>query len=194
MTLKTPMLEQTPSQTVGPFFHYGLIFGGENVLVNDLTRGKHIVVTGRVFDGDGAPIPDAMIEIWQADAQGIFNHPNDPNHANADPNFHGFGRADTRDSGRFVFKTIKPGAVMGHDGNPQASHLNVHVFSRGVLIHATTRLYFSDEPANETDALLSTIPESRRHTLIATLQHSNDVPTYQFDIHLQGENETVFFA
>src|SRR5688500_2135833 len=105
------MLGQTPSQTVGPFFHYGLFFGGENSLVNDQTRGKRIYIKGRVIDGDGKPVPDAMIEIWQADAQGIYNHSAVPQHEKADPHFGGFGRSDTLDDGQFSSKTIKPGAV-----------------------------------------------------------------------------------
>lgn len=187
------MLAQSSSQTVGPFFHIGLFHDGENILVNDSTRGERIVLTGCVYDGDGRPIPDALIEIWQADADGFFNHPLDPNHTAADQNFRGFGRADTLDGGNYFFRTIKPGAVAGREGTAQAPHINVRVFARGMLIHADTRLYFSDEPANATDALLNSIQESRRHTLMATQMSSDDLPTYRFDIQIQGEDETVFF-
>lgn len=188
------MLKQTPSQTVGPFFHYGLFSGGENILVNDQTRGKRIYIKGRVIDGDGKPVPDAMVEIWQADSQGIFNHPADPRHDKADKNFRGFGRADTLDDGQFSFKTIKPGAVAWNDQQNQAPHINVHVFARGMLTHAATRLYFSDEPANANDPLLNMIANlERRETLIATLEESEDLPTYCFNIVLQGDMETVFF-
>lgn len=188
------MLEQTANQTVGPFFQDALIRGGENILVNDRTRGQRICLKGTVLDGDGAPVPDALIEIWQADAQGFFAHPVDPNRERADTNFRGFGRSDTRNAGTFTFETIKPGCVPGRDGQPQAPHVNVRVFARGMLLHALTRLYFPDERANETDALLNSIAErARRQTLIAALEKSSGPPTYRFDIHLQGERETVFF-
>lgn len=187
------MLEQSPSQTVGPFFHYGLIHGDENVLVNEYTRGERIALSGRVLDGDGNPVPDAMLEIWQADADGHFNHPADPQHDNADKNFRGFGRADTVKGGVYSFQTVKPGALPGRDGQMQAPHINVRVFARGMLIHADTRLYFADESANAQDALLNAIDAARRHTLIATPVESAEAPTYRFDIHLQGDDETVFF-
>jgi protocatechuate 3,4-dioxygenase, alpha subunit len=189
------MRAQTPNQTVGPFFQDALLSGGENVLVNDLTRGRRIYVTGKVLDGDGAPVPDALIEIWQADAQGFFNHPNDPNHARADKNFRAFGRSDTRAAGTFRFETIKPGCVPASTGGqPQAPHISVRVFARGMLLHVLTRIYFSDERANEHDALLNSIGDpQRRQTLIAALDESAGLPTYRFDIHLQGERETAFF-
>lgn len=184
------MFGQTPSQTVGPFFHYGLIFGGENILVNDQTRGQRILIKGQVIDGAGEPVADAMLEIWQADAQGYFNHPADPNQAKADKHFRGFGRSDTVDNGNFTFKTVKPG--ISEDG--QAPYGNVRVFSRGMLIHAYTRLYFSDEAeANEKDLVYNLVEADRRHTLIAHLEQSDDLPTYCFNIVLQGEDETVFF-
>jgi protocatechuate 3,4-dioxygenase alpha subunit len=188
------MLKQTPSQTVGPFFHYGLVFGGENILVNDRTAGEFIQIKGCVFDGDGQPVPDALIEIWQADSQGIFNHPADPHHDKADREFRGFGRSDTVNGGQFYFKTIKPGRVASDDQHYQAPYINVHVFSRGLLTHAHTRLYFSDERANETDPVLNSIGDpERRKTLIAQRQESNDLTTYRFDIIFQGAHETVFF-
>jgi len=183
------MMKQTASQTVGPYFRIGMIYGpAQNDLLNDQTSGERITITGLVLDGDGEPIPDATIEIWQPDARGIFNHPADPLHEQADPHFRGFGRAETRDAGRYEFKTIKPGS---RDG--QAPFINVLVFSRGMLIHAMTRLYFSDEPANGDDPVLNSLPTERRGTLIAARQESGDQPTYQFDIRMQGENETVFF-
>ena len=185
-------LIQSPSQTVGPFFSYGLFFGGEDILVTDQTAGERIVLTGQVFDGDGQPIPDAMVEIWQADAQGFYNHPLDPNHARADKSFRGFGRSETVDEGTFYFKTIRPGRVAAEEPLP-APHINVRVFARGMLIHAVTRLYFSDESANESDPLLNTVDAARRPTLIARREPSADLPRYRFDIHLQGKGETVFF-
>lgn len=189
------MLKQTPSQTVGPFYSIGLVRGGENVLVDERCSGQRIEIKGMVFDGDGQPIPDALIEIWQADAQGIYNHPADPQCANVDKHFRGFGRAGTMDGGHFWFKTIKPGPVAGPDGQDQAPHVDVMVFARGMLIHAITRIYFSDEDANQTDPVLNSIEDpQRRQTLIARHDESSeDLPCYCFDIHLQGKGETVFF-
>ncbi|MDX1438056.1 MAG: protocatechuate 3,4-dioxygenase subunit alpha [Anaerolineales bacterium] len=187
------MEEQTPSQTVGPFFAIGLISGQENVLVNDQTAGERILIEGTVLDGDGQPISDAMVEIWQADAQGVFNHELDPNCEEADKNFRGFGRARTDDRGRYEFKTIKPGPVRHPDGQYQARHINVRVFARGMLTHATTRMYFSDDGTNSSDPVLLTVQEGRRSTLIGERIETEDLPAYHFDIHLQGDRETVFF-
>jgi protocatechuate 3,4-dioxygenase, alpha subunit len=187
------MLKQTASQTVGPFFHDGLIFEGDNVLTKERATGKRIYIEGRVLDGDGQPVPDAMVEIWQADAGGVFNHPADPRKAQADPFFRGFGRSATDKEGKFWFKTVKPGPVPWNDQQNQAPHLNVRLFARGMLIHALTRLYFSDESANQTDPVLNSVDPERRQTLIATREDSEDLPCYCFDIHLQGERETVFF-
>jgi len=187
------MSNQTPSQTVGPFFHVGLIHAGQEILVNEHTRGQRILVRGRVLDGAGAPVPDAMLEIWQADAGGIYNHPADPRRAQADPDFSSFGRAATDPNGEYQFKTVKPGTVPGDDGQ-QAPHINLRVFARGMLIHAITRLYFPDETANDTDPVLAAVPDpGRRSTLLASAVPGEDLPTYQFDIVLQGEKETVFF-
>ncbi|MGB0385989.1 MAG: protocatechuate 3,4-dioxygenase subunit alpha [Ardenticatenaceae bacterium] len=192
------MLQQSPSQTVGPFFHDGLIFGGENILVNDRTQGEQIYIEGQVLDGDGVPVVDALVEIWQADANGYFNHPADPGQSKADPFFAGFGRSQSAKEGRlgratcFGFKTVKPGIIASED-QKQAPHISVHVFARGMLIHALTRLYFSDEHANQSDPVLNSVPEARQHTLIAQRQAVQGLPTYRFDIHLQGEEETVFF-
>jgi protocatechuate 3,4-dioxygenase alpha subunit len=185
---------QTPSQTVGPFFAFGLFaHPDQHILVNDQTRGECILITGLVLDGDGAPVPDAMIELWQADSNGHFNHPADPDHTKSDPHFSGFGRSATPD-GKFLFRTIKPGSVPFDGEHRQAPHLNLRVFARGMLIHAYTRLYFSDElAANAADPVLNLIPAERRGTLIAERQAGNDLPTYCLNIHLQGENETVFF-
>jgi protocatechuate 3,4-dioxygenase alpha subunit len=188
------MLKQTASQTVGPFFHFGLILGEEHVLTNERTQGARIKIEGRVLDGDGEPVLDAMVEIWQADAQGIFNHPLDPRHQQADPFFRGFGRSGTVEGGKFWFKTIKPGSVPWDKWQHQAPHITIRVFARGMLIHAVTRLYFSDESANQTDPVLTSIEEpARRQTLIARREESEDLPCYRFDICLQGERETVFF-
>jgi protocatechuate 3,4-dioxygenase alpha subunit len=184
---------QTPSQTVGPFFHVGLIRPDQEILVNEHTRGQRILIRGRVIDGAGASVPDAILEIWQADAGGIFNHPADPRQADADPHFFGFGRAGTDDNGEFWLKSIKPGPVPGIRGGAQAPHINFRVFARGMLIHATTRLYFPGEPANQSDPALNSVTDpSRRSTLIASELPGEDLPSYRFDIVLQGERETVF--
>lgn len=187
------LLIQTGSQTVGPFFHYGLIFGGENVLVNEKTQGERLLIEGTVYDGDGAPVPDALVEIWQPDAQGIFNHPADPRHAQADPHFRGFGRSDTVRNGQFSFKTVKPGVIAGANGETQAPYINVRIFSRGLLIHAVTRIYFADAAANQADPVLCAIDPVRRPTLLAQRAEFGDLPCYRFDIRLQGAGETVFF-
>lgn len=188
-------LQQTPSQTVGPFFHYGLMTQDDfNVLVNDDTQGQRILIKGQVIDGNGDPVLDAMVEIWQADIKGHYNHSADPDQAHADRNFRGFGRADTLNNGVYTFKTIKPGVVPFDDQQPQAPHINVRVFGRGMLVHAYTRLYFADEAeANANDPILNLVPPERRHTLIATPEDRGDLCTYCFNIVLQGENETVFF-
>ncbi len=191
--------KQTPSQTVGPFFAYGLTpeqYGyafksiAGPVMAAPETAGEQIRVEGQVLDGKGEAVDDAMIEIWQADAEGRYAHPADPRGSNLP--FTGFGRAGTGidPEKRFVFKTIKPGAI----GDGQAPHLNVIVFMRGLLSHVYTRIYFSDEAdANAADPVLAALPESRRETLIAERVETPHGPVYRFDIHMQGEHETVFF-
>jgi protocatechuate 3,4-dioxygenase alpha subunit len=189
----------TPSATVGPFFLYGLIpstVGGTDIVSNDLVTpdvsGERIRLTGRVFDGDGAPVPDALIEIWQADAAGRYASPVD---ARALPNaaFKGFGRAATNEAGEYGFRTIRPGPVPGPNGQQQAPHILMNVFARGVLKQMVTRIYFSDEPANAADPVLALVPADRRATLIAVRQNEAGESGYRLDIHLQGERETVFF-
>lgn len=184
-------LKQTASQTVGPFFHPGLIRETRNVLAGEGVKGERITIVGRVQDGDGAGVPDAMVEIWQADAAGEFHEQVEGFRERAE-GFCSFGRAATGSGGEFRFETVKPGAVPTASGETQAPHVNVHVFARGLLIHAFTRLYFEDESANSSDPVLSSVPEERRSTLLA--RRTGDQPaTYRFDIHLQGEGETVFF-
>ena len=146
------------------------------------------------FDGDGKPIPDTMVEIWQANSYGRFNHPDDKQEKPLDATFTGWGRSGTDESCVYSFETIKPGPVPGPDETVQAPHVNVVVFARGMLVHAYTRIYFGDERANETDPVLSSIKDkSRRQTLIAAREEKTGKPIYRFDIRLQGENETVFF-
>ena len=182
-------LPQTPSQTVGPFLGIGLIYGEkQNVLADERTAGKRIRLAGVVYDGKGNPIEDALLEIWQADANGIYPHPADPRHSEVDFHFRGFGRAQNEDGGSYEFHTIKPGGRDGH-----APFINLHLFARGMLLHAQTRIYFADEPANATDPVLLSVPLERRATLLARLEEEGEIPVYRFDIHLQGEQETVFF-
>ncbi len=188
------MHKQTPSQTVGPFYSIGMIRSAQNDLTNERTLGQRIIVRGRVLDGEDDAVTDAVVEVWQADSRGIYNHPDDPRHEQADPNFRGYGRVGTTmEQPEFTFKTIKPGSVAVEGEPRQAPHLNVHVFARGMLVHATTRIYFSDESDNQTDPVLGALESERRATLIAAHVESPDLPTYRFDIHLQGEQETVFF-
>jgi protocatechuate 3,4-dioxygenase alpha subunit len=181
----------TPSQTVGPFFHYALPFEGGDALTNEATLGERIIIEGRVIDGEGQPVSDALIEIWQANSQGRYHHPEDTQERQLDPNFDGFGRASTDEKGRFRFQTIKPGSVPGPDDTVQAPHISVSVFGRGLLKRLATRIYFSDEPGNEADPILALVPLQRRATLIASRE--DDGPVYRFHIILQGDNETVFF-
>ena len=183
-----PAYPQSPSQTVGPFFHYGLISLTSHVLINEKTKGKRITLTGTVYDGDGAPIPDALIEIWQADSSGIYHHSADPHYKDADPNFKGFGRSDTVKNGQYRFETIKP-AVAKMDDESQSPFIRARVFARGMLIHASTRIYFSDED-NSRDSIFKTVPEARQPSLVAKLEPNS---VYRFDIYMQGEDETVFF-
>jgi len=190
----------TPSQTVGPFFKYGLTPNGayawndafKSDLVTPDVSGQRIRIEGCVLDGDGAPVPDCMLEIWQADAQGRFS---DPQEKRALPNssFRGFGRCGTNPDGAYAFDTIKPGAVPGPDGNLQAPHILVAIFARGMLIHLYSRIYFADEVTNANDAVLLEVPVDRRGTLIAQPQQVGDRKVYRLDIRLQGDGETVFF-
>src|SRR5262245_243406 len=189
----------TPSATVGPFFLFGLVpstAGGSDAVTNNLVTpdasGERIRIEGRVFDGDGLALPDALIEIWQADAAGRYAG-GAGQAARANTAFRGFGRSATDAEGWFRFYTIKPGAVAGPDCTTQGPHINANVFARGMLMHVVTRIYFPDEAANASDPILALVPAERRPTLIATRQNGSGGATYRFDIHLQGDHETVFF-
>jgi protocatechuate 3,4-dioxygenase alpha subunit len=188
------MTKQTPSQTVGPFYSIGLTRGVTSVLATDATQGERIRIEGQVLDGDGQPIPDVMVEIWQANAYGRYHHPDDKQEKPLDASFMGWGRSGTDERCFYSFETIKPGPVPGNHGSVQAPHVNVVIFARGMLSHAYTRMYFADEPANETDPVLNGIADSaRRRTLIARREEREGRPVYRFDIRLQGDSETVFF-
>jgi protocatechuate 3,4-dioxygenase, alpha subunit len=202
------MSDITPSQTVGPFFAYGLTPNGrckwdpngsyswketvgDNLVTPDAI-GERIRIEGRVLDGDGSPISDAMLEIWQADAQGRYANPRD-NRARPNTQFKGFGRSATDKDGIYCFDTIKPGLVPGPNGKPQAPHILFGIFSRGMLRQVHTRLYFADEATNAADPIVALVPQDRRATLMAYKEMRGTLPVYRFDIRVQGENETVFF-
>ena len=189
----------TPSQTVGPYFHYGLTprdYDFSEVFHSNLVTadasGERIRIEGRVTDGDGQGVNDSMVEIWQADAAGRYAHPAD-RRALPNASFKGFGRVATDKSGAYSFETIRPGAVPGPNGAAQAPHILVVVFSRGMLRHLYTRLYFADEAKNDADPILALVPAGRRGTLIAQRGDRNGQAVYTFDIRLQGDGETVFF-
>jgi protocatechuate 3,4-dioxygenase, alpha subunit len=184
----------TPSQTVGPFFHLGLDRPEWGDLTRDNPAGERIAIEGRVLDGDGAPVPDAMIELWQANAAGRYNHPEDRQEDKPlDPNFRGFGRVATDGEGRFRVVTIKPGPVPGRGNALQAPHINLAVFARGMLIHLYTRIYFAGDPCNAGDPLLSSVEDAAvRSTLLARPTGAGNPAVWHFDIVLQGDNETAF--
>ena len=187
-------LVPTPSQTVGPFFHIGLDRPDWADLTSGGPQGERIVIEGRVIDGDGASVPDACLELWQANAVGRYAHPDDTRTDKPlDPNFRGFGRVATDADGRFRFTTIRPGPVPGRGNALQAPHIGVALFARGLLKQLFTRIYFTGDPLNETDPVLLSIDDpARRETLLAT-PNGSDVGTWHLDIVMQGENETVFF-
>jgi protocatechuate 3,4-dioxygenase, alpha subunit len=187
----------TPSQTVGPFFHFGLTpanydfrgIVGDNLVTPDAV-GEHIRIAGRLIDGAGNPVTDAMIEIWQADGAGRYAG----TEPRANTSFKGFGRAATDKDGGFRFTTVKPGAVAGPDARVQAPHINVGVFARGMLKRLFTRIYFAEEPGNAGDPILALVPAGRRPTLMARGEGiSEGLRLFVFDIRLQGGGETVFF-
>jgi len=192
------MSERTPSQTVGPFLHIGLapadynfrvLFGSS--LAGPGVAGVPIEIEGAIRDGEGNVLPDALVEIWQADSDGRYPHPADgrPVRSNS---FRGFGRAATDAAGQFHFATVKPGAVPAPGGGLQAPHINVGIFARGLLKRLFTRIYFAGEALNAGDPILALVPEGRRHTLMAQPETTHP-GRFRFDIRLQGADETVFF-
>ena len=199
-----PTLKETPSQTAGPYVHIGLtpnfadIRGvyetdpGSTMLTDD-TRGDRIIISGRIIDGSGAVVNDALLELWQADADGSYSAPMGPN-SNSAPAFTGWGRQPTNAEGAFTFETIKPGPVPGPDGKPMAPHVNLWIVARGINIGLQTRLYFDDEvEANAKDFVLNKIMDPRRRQTLIARKEDGPVPRYVLDIHLQGDKETVFF-
>ena len=180
----------TPSQTVGPFFSVGSAWLEKDDLAPAGVSGERVRIEGRVLDGDGAFVPDALLEVWQADARGRYAHPDDAQSAPLDPGFTGFLRVATDAAGRFHFTTVKPGAVAGPRGSRQAPHLAVAVFARGLMRRLVTRLYFPGDPGNAGDFVLGLVPDERRATLIARPRSTGFL---EWDIVLQGSGETVFF-
>ncbi len=184
------IFEVTPSQTVGPYFAIGVPFPGGHLIVPEGSPGA-IRITGTVYDGRGEVIPDHLIEFWQADPDGRFADIYGYGEQSSLEGFRGFGRYGVEDGdGTYEMVTVKPGRVLGTDGNLQAPHIDVSLFARGMLNRVVTRLYFADEAeANAADQVLAAVPADRRNTLLA--QPTAD--GYRFDIHLQGAGETVFF-
>jgi len=196
-------LRETPSQTAGPYVHIGLIpsQAGLDIFGQDLGRvlagpdadGERIVIEGRVLDGAGSPCTDVLVELWQANAAGRYDHAADQQDKPLDPAFHGWGRTGTNfRTGVWSFETVKPGAVAGRHGRPMAPHVNLWLASRGMNIGLSTRMYFPDEAeANAADPVLA-LAGPLRHTLVARREDRAGMPAYLFDIHLQGPQETVF--
>ena len=182
------MTESTPSQTVGPFLAIVLPWPDGPDVVSE----GGVLITGRLLDGAGEPVPDGLIETWQADPDGRFDHPSDPRGAVRYQGFRGFGRCPTAADGRFVIRTRKPGALPTPQGEVEAPHLNVTVFARGLLKHVVTRLYFPDEQeANATDPVLRSLDAAERAALVAV---PDGMDRLRFDIRLQGDGETPFFT
>lgn len=183
-------LRTTASQTVGPYLHIGLTWLVTDELVGPGVTGDPVTIEGRITDADGKPVDDALVEIWQANAHGRYDHPADTRALPREPGFRGFGRVPTDAAGGFRFTTIKPGLVPAPGGGMQAPHINVTIFMRGMLKHLKTRIYFPDERANESDPVLARVPRERRDTLIATPRRDRAL---EWNVVLQGPGETVFF-
>ena len=180
----------TAAQTVGPFVSIGFKKQAVTDVAPAGVAGERVTIKGRVLDGDGQPVTDAVIETWQANAYGKYAHPDDTQEKLLEENFKGFGRVLTDTQGGFRMTTIKPGKAAGPDGKEQAPHITVVIFMRGLLKHLMTRIYFPDDAANAADPVLSLVPAARRTTLIAAKSADG---TLQWNVHLQGAHETVFF-
>ncbi len=185
-------LQATTWQTVGPFFSIGLTRLKQDNLAGPGVSGERVTIEGRVLDGDGKPVPDALIELWQANAHGKYAHPDDEQDKPLEAGFTGYGRIPTDDNGKFHFTTIKPGQVPGPDGKLQAPHIAVSVLARGLLRRLVARIYFPDEGANASDFVLNLVEPARRGTLIAK-KVSGQAGTLEWNVILQGPGETVFF-
>ena len=180
----------TPSQTIGPFYFGTIINGYRHDLAPPGVPGERIDIVLTLHDVQGAIVPDGLLEIWQANSAGRYNHPDDRRNLPLDPGFDGFGRASTDTSGCSHFSTVKPGRVPWPAGGMQAPHINISVFARGVLNRLATRLYFDGDPANGEDPVLNLVEPARRATLIARRDGSG---VWRLPIHLGGADETVFF-
>jgi protocatechuate 3,4-dioxygenase alpha subunit len=186
-------LVPTASQTAGPFLHLGLADKRSvGRIAGEALEGERVRITLCLRDGDGVPVSDAVIEVWQADAQGRYRHPDDVRPTDCDPTWRGFGRLALDQQGRCVFESIKPGSVSGRGGTLQAPHLNVSIFARGLLKQLVTRIYFAGDKANVEDPILALVPEPRRETLMAQRDKSHP-GEWRLEIRLCGDNETVFF-
>lgn len=182
----------TTSQTVGPYFKIGLSHIYNRELAGSEAAGDRITIQGRVLDGEGNPVPDAVLEIWQADAEGNYCSTQNMGDDDAAARVFGFGRVPTGEDGAFSFSTIKPGSVEGPDGSLQAPHLAVSIFMRGLLARLVTRIYFSGDPRNENDCVFKLVEEARRATLLAVPVADNPL-NLVWNVFLQGKRETVFF-
>ncbi len=182
----------TASQTVGPYFKIGLQYLDSNALCTEAAPGIHITVSGQVFDGDGVPVPDAQLELWQADDLGRFAGHDPSGRGEASDGFVGFARVPVNEHGAFHFSTVYPGSVMAPDVTRQAPHIVVMLSMRGLLKHLYTRIYFAGDALNADDPILTAVPVDRRGTLLAHEEEEGS-EQYRMNIHLQGDDETVFF-
>jgi len=185
-------LQATPSQTVGPYFKIGLQWLYCDNLAPEGVTGERVLIQGRVLDGDRIPVPDAVLEIWQANSHGKYAHPEDQQAKPLDPAFRGYGRVPVNQDGVFRFATIKPGPVPGPEGKEQAPHLVISVFMRGLLKRLVTRMYFPGDARNAADPILNLVEPQRRATLV-TSQSADGSGLLEWNVVLQGVNETVFF-
>jgi len=184
-------LQTTTWQTVGPFFRIGLEPLFQADIAGEGVKGERVAIVGRVLDGDGKPVPDAAIEIWQANSEGKYAHPVDTQDKTLEQGFRGFGRLPTDDDGCFRFTTVKPGSVPGPGATSQAPHLVVSIVMRGLLKGLVTRAYFPEEALNATDPILQLVEPSRRGTLVMN-RSGEHAGVLHWEIHMQGPQETVF--
>jgi protocatechuate 3,4-dioxygenase alpha subunit len=184
-------LQATTSQTVGPYYSIGLTRLKKADLAGPGVSGERVTIAGRVVDADGKGVPDAVLEIWQANSQGKYAHPEDTQNKSLEPGFQGYGRIPADETGKYSFTTIKPGPVPGPDGKPQAPHIAVSVFARGLMRRLVTRIYFPNDAGNASDYVLNLVEPARRATLIAKTTTAQN--TLEWNVILHGGEETVFF-